>query len=114
LNAVSVKRLADGDIVVHLAADLIGDAAAAMQQTLIDQLSRAPTRLIVDLSEVGRIDGRGVEALVAVAVLAGESDHDFCLVDRSASRVQAALAAEQLSELFEVFPSISEAVQNSG
>jgi anti-anti-sigma regulatory factor len=114
LSDVSVLRLADGDTVVCLVGDLIGDAAAAMRQTLIDQLSRAPTRLIVDLSEVRRIDAGGIDSLVAAAALAGEADHAFCLVDGAASRVQAALAVEQLSELFEVFSSISEAVRDSG
>ena len=51
---------------------------------------------------------------LAAAALAGELDHAFCLVGRAASRVQAALAAEQLGELFEVFSWISEAVRNSG
>jgi anti-anti-sigma regulatory factor len=114
LIAVHVQRLAAGDTVVTLVDDLIGDATAATQQTLIDQLSRAPTRLIVNLSAVRHIDACGVDALAAVAAVAGESDHAFCLVDGEGSRVQAALAAEQVSELFEVFSSISEAVQNPG
>jgi hypothetical protein len=39
-NAINVQQLDVGDTVVHLNGDLIGEAAAAMQQTLIDQLSR--------------------------------------------------------------------------
>jgi anti-anti-sigma regulatory factor len=108
---INVQRLTAGNTVVQLVGDLIGDITAAMQQTLVDELSRAPTQLIVDLSAITRIDPGGVRALAAAAAVAGESDRAFCLVDGRAGPVQAAIAAEQLSELFEIFPSISEAVQ---
>jgi anti-anti-sigma factor len=109
--AINVRQLAVGDTVVHLMGELIGEAAAAaMQQTLVDQLSRAPRRLIVNLSGVTRIDAIGVHALASAAAVAGESDHAFCLVDGEAGRVRAALAAEQMTELFDVFSSVSEAV----
>jgi anti-anti-sigma regulatory factor len=68
----------------------------------------------VNLSAVSRIDASGVDALASAAAVAGEADRDFCLVDGKAGRVQAALAAEQLTDLFEIFSSVSEAVQNSG
>ena len=113
-TAINVQQLDVGDTVVHVNGDLIGEAAAAMQQTLIDQLSRAPTRLIVNLSAVSRIDASGVDALASAAAVAGEADRAFCLVAGKAGRVQAALAAEQLTDLFEIFSSVSEAMQNSG
>ena len=112
--AIDVERLTVGDTVVHLIGDVIGDAAAAMQQTLIDQLSRAPTRLIVNLTAVGCIDASGVDALASAAAVAGEADHAFCLVAGEAGRVQAALAAEQVTDLFEIFSSVSDALQTSG
>jgi anti-anti-sigma factor len=111
--AVSVQRLTDGNTVVRLGGDLIGDSAAAMRQALIDELSQAPAQLIVDLSTITSIDTGGVHALAAVAAVAGESDHAFCLVAGDGGPVRAALAAEQLSELFEIFSSVSEAVQDS-
>jgi anti-anti-sigma factor len=113
-TAINVQQLDVGDTVVHLNGDLIGEAAAAMQQTLIDQLSRAPIRLIVNLSAVSRIDACGVDALASAAAVAGEADRAFCLVDGEAGRVQAALAAKQVTDLFEIFSSVSEAVKNSG
>jgi anti-anti-sigma factor len=112
--AIDVQHLAVGDTVVHLIGDLVEDAAAEVQQTLIDQLSRAPKRLIVNLSAVIRIDSSGVDALVSAASVAGEADHAFCLVDGEAGRVNAALAAVRVTDLFEIFTSVSEAVQNSG
>jgi anti-anti-sigma regulatory factor len=111
--AINVQRLPAGDTVVNLRVDLIGYAAAAMQQTLIDELSRAPAQLIVDLSTITTIDAGAVHALAAAAAVAGESDRAFCLVVAKAGPIQTALAAEQLTELFEVFSSVSEAVQAS-
>ncbi|ORB52444.1 hypothetical protein BST42_14600 [Mycolicibacterium rhodesiae] len=108
---VSVQRLVVGDTVVHLAGDLTGGAAAAIQQTLIDQLAQAPPQLIVDLSAVSGIDSDGVAALVSAAAVAGESDNAFCLVDKGAGPVLCALAAERVIDLFEVFSSVGEAVQ---
>ena len=111
--AINVERLTAGNTVVHLDGDLIGDTAAAMQQFLIDELSRAPAQLVVDLSTITHIDAGGVHALATAAAVAGESDRAFCLVAGTAGPVQAALAAEQLSELFEIFSSVTEAVQDS-
>lgn len=111
---VNVEQLTDGDTIVHLTGDVAGSAAAVMQQALIDQLLRAPTRLIVNLSAVGRIDAGGVDALASAAAAAGEEDHAFCLIDGEAGRVHAALAAGQLTDLFEVFSSVGEALRNPG
>jgi hypothetical protein len=77
------------------------------------ELSWAPTRLIVNLAAVSRIDTSDVDALASAAV-AVEADHAICLVDGEAGRVHAALAAERVTNLFEIFSSVSEAVQNSG
>jgi anti-anti-sigma factor len=110
---INVQRLTAGNTVVHLVGDLIGDATAAMQQALIDEMSRAQAQLIVDLSAITHVDAGGVQALAAAAAVAGESDRAFCLVAGKAGPVQDALAAAQLSELFEIFSSVSEAVQDS-
>ena len=108
-TAINVERLNIGNTVVHLGGDLVGDASP-IRQTLIEELSRAPGQLVVDLSSVTRIDAAGVHALAAAAAVAGESDRAFCLVAEKAGPVHAALAAERLSELFEIFSSVSEAV----
>ena len=110
---INVQRLTAGDTVVHLVGDLIGDATAAMRKALIDELSRAPAQLIVNLFAITRIDALGVHALAAAAAVAGEADRAFCLIAPKAGPVHAALAAEQLSEVFEIFSSVSEAVRDS-
>ncbi|OAN41854.1 STAS domain-containing protein [Mycolicibacterium iranicum] len=112
--AIEVQQLTAGETVVHLSGNVVGEAAGEMHRTLVDQLSRAPSRLIVDLSAVARIDARGVDALAGAAAVAGEADHAFCLVDREAGRVHAALTAKRVTDLFEIFSSVSEALQNPG
>lgn len=112
LTAINVERLTVGDTVVHVCGDLVGDASP-IQQTLIDELSRAPAQLVVNLSSVTRIDAAGVRALATAAAVAGEADRAFCLVAGKAGPVHAALAAERLSELFEIFSSVSEAVHGA-
>jgi anti-anti-sigma factor len=110
---INVQRSTCGHTVVHLIGDLIHDATVATQRALIDELSREPARLVVDVSAITRIDAGGVQVLAAAAALAGEADLAFCLVAGKAGPVRAALAAEQLSELFEIFSSTIEAVQDS-
>jgi anti-anti-sigma regulatory factor len=109
---INVQRSAAGHTVVHLVGDLIGDATASTRQTLIDELARDPTQLIVDGSAITRFGAGGVQALAAAAAVAGEADLPFCLVSGNGSPLRAALAAEQMSELFEIFTSTAEAVQD--
>lgn len=111
--AIDVQRLTECDTVVHVVGDVVGDAAAAMQQTLTEQLLRGPTRLIVNVSAVSRIDADGVEVLALVAAIAGEADYAFCLVDNEAGPVHAALDEAHMTDRFEMFWSIIEALRNS-
>ncbi|MDX1891673.1 STAS domain-containing protein [Mycolicibacterium sp. 050158] len=111
--AIDVERLTLCDTVVHVAGDVVGDAAAVLQQTLTAQLLGEPIRLVVNLSAVVLLDAVGIDALISVAATAGEVDYAFCLVDGHEGRVQAALAAEQATDLFEIFSSVPEAVRNS-
>jgi anti-anti-sigma regulatory factor len=69
--------------------------------------------LVVNLSAVVLLDAVGIDALISVAAIAGEADYAFCLVDGHEGRVQAALAAEQATDLFEIFSSVPEALRNS-
>ncbi len=64
-------------------------------------------RTRVPLSEVTRIDVDGVYALGVGSGGAGESDIPFCLSGVQGVAVQDALAEAELTELFEVFSSIT-------
>lgn len=98
---------------VDVVGDLSGDAAEAVKRTIADELARSPALLVVDLSGVARVDADGVDALASSAATAGESDISFCLVAPRASPIHDALAAAVLLELFEIFWSVDEAVEDS-
>ncbi|MCW2690581.1 MAG: hypothetical protein JWR37_5471 [Mycobacterium sp.] len=104
---VSVERFSSGSVVVYVAGELL--AAVALHQTITDELDRSPVRLAVDLSHVTRIDADVIDALVSAAVTAGGSDIGFCLIGVQGGPVEEAIAAADLTELFEVFPSLAEA-----
>ena len=108
---LNVQRRADDTTVVEVAGDVQGDATAAMQRTIIDGLTRSPAHLIIDLSAVTSIDSAGINALSSVAGIAGEADISFCLVNSDGDPVGAALASAKLTELFEVFPTVEDAIR---
>jgi anti-anti-sigma regulatory factor len=79
-----------------------------MRRVVANELNRSPALLALDLSGVNRIDAEGIDALVSAATQAGESDVSFCLVGVHEGPVEAALAEAELSELFEIFASLTD------
>ena len=108
---VGVHRLPGQVTVVQVTGDLIGDWPVAMHQTVREELSRSPTQLIVDLSNISSIDTTGINALASAAEIAGEADISFCLVDPDRNPVGAALESANLIELFEIFDTVDEAIR---
>jgi anti-anti-sigma factor len=82
--------------------------SATMRQVVATELKRSPALLALDLTRVDRIDTEGIATLVSAATQAGESDISFCLVGAHAGPVRAALADAELTELFEIFTSLSD------
>jgi anti-sigma B factor antagonist len=108
-NSVDVQRFPTGKSVVRVGGDLIRDTPSQLTRVIEDELLQAPSPLVLDLSAVKHITASGVDALVSAATAAGESDISFCLVGVEGRSVWAALAAAELTELFEVFPSVTDA-----
>jgi anti-sigma B factor antagonist len=108
-NSVDVQRFPTGKSVVRVGGDLIRDTPSQLTRVIEDELLQAPSPLVLDLSAVKHITASGVDALVSAATAAGESDISFCLVGVEGRSVGAALAAAELTELFEVFPSVTDA-----
>jgi anti-anti-sigma regulatory factor len=104
--SVSVERFSTGNVVVRVAGELL--VAAAMQRAITDELMRSPARLAVDLSRATRVDTDAIDALASAAATAGESDISFCLVGVQGGPVEDAIAAAELTELFDIFPSLTE------
>jgi anti-anti-sigma factor len=103
---VDLRRSPGDKSVVFVTGELIGGATAAMRRTVDRELKRSPAELALELSGVTRIDAAGIDALVAAARQAGESDISFCLVGVRGRAVGIALANADLTDLFEIFPAI--------
>jgi anti-sigma B factor antagonist len=106
---VDVQRFPTGKSVVRVRGELIRDVTSQMIRIVEEELMRAPAPLVLDLSAVTHINANGVDALVSAATAAGESDISFCLVGVEGRSVGAALAAAELTQLFELFPSVNDA-----
>jgi anti-anti-sigma regulatory factor len=89
--------------------ELIRDATSQMIRIVEEELARVPSPLVLDLSAVTDINANGVDALVSAATLAGESDISLCLVGVEGRPTWDALAAADLTELFEVVPPTDDA-----
>ncbi|MCW2653339.1 MAG: hypothetical protein JWR32_4315 [Mycobacterium sp.] len=100
--AVTVHRFGTGETVVQVTGELCGNTAAALRGVVTNELMESAQSLALDLLEVTRIDDVGIDALISAAVLAGEADISLCLVAAQGGRVTTALAAAQLTELFEI------------
>jgi anti-anti-sigma factor len=107
--SVDLQRFPTGKSVVRVSGELIRDAPSQLTRIVEEELMRAPSPLVLDLSAVTHINATGVDALVSAATAAGESDISFCLVGVEGRPVGAALATAELTELFEVFPSVNDA-----
>jgi anti-anti-sigma factor len=95
--------------VVRVSGDLLDDAAPGLAGFVTEELTGRPGLLVIDLSDVTRIDTAGVDALVSAAGRAGESDIPLCLVGVQGQPVGTALEEADLTELFEIFASLSDA-----
>jgi anti-sigma B factor antagonist len=100
---VDVKRSSTNKSVIHVSGELLRGTTATMRRVVANELNRAPTLLVLDLSGVIRIDAAGIDAVVAAATQAGESDISLCLVGVHGHPVGTALADAELLELFEIF-----------
>jgi anti-sigma B factor antagonist len=109
-----VHRLTPDTTVVQVVGDVTADSTAALQRTVNEELTRSPAQLIVDVSAVTRLDLGGINALSSAAGIVGEADISLCLVDPQGDPVGAALAGANLTELFEIFPTVNDAVQGHG
>src|ERR1700760_3653141 len=105
----SVQRLPARISIVCATGDVDGESHSLMYSLVFGELARKPAQLVLELSRVTSIDDAAVEALVGASALAGESDTSFCLVATPTGPIMKALAAADLIERFEIFPTVDEA-----
>jgi anti-anti-sigma regulatory factor len=112
-GAASLRRLVGNRIVVRVAGDLRGDAITELRRTVLGELKEAPEQLVIDLSDVTGPDTGLIKVLESAAEWAGEEDISLSLAMAAGGPVHAALIAMELVELFEIFPSVTAALQTS-
>ncbi len=80
-----------------------------LQRVAVDVLACAPPFVLVDLSAVDTVTADGVAALVVVAETAGEADIGLAVV--AGDRMRAALAENDVHDLFELYETVDEALE---
>ncbi|OBK80125.1 STAS domain-containing protein [Mycobacterium sp. 1274761.0] len=99
---IEVRRKTVDSSVIRIAGGLSYAAAASIWRTVETEFRRTPELVALDVSDVTEIDAAGVGVLVAAADRAGESDISLCLVGADEGVVGTALAAADVTELFEI------------
>lgn len=102
--SIDVRRTLVDTRVIRLRGGLLNAANAVVWRTVETELRRSPQLVVLDLSGVTDIDSAGIDVLVDAAGRAGEADIAFFLLGAYEGAVGTALAAADLTELFEMFP----------
>ncbi|MHC4172391.1 MAG: STAS domain-containing protein [Planctomycetota bacterium] len=101
-----------GDItVVELQGDLDGDVAELFQNTITDIIGKRKTGIVLDMSGVGFIDGRGLEQLLWSRDYCNQNKREFRLagLDESCVRI---LEITRLENEFDHYAELAEAVKS--
>ncbi len=99
---IEVRRKLLDSSVIRIRGGLSDAAAASVWQTVETEFRRTPELVALDVSDVTEIDATGLGVLVAAADRAGESDISLCLVGAAEGVVGTALAAADVTDLFEI------------
>jgi len=111
-SSYSVQRLSSGASVVSAAGDLDGETHARMYGLIAEELAREPSQVVIEVSDVTSVDDAAIKALTEMSALAGEADISLCLIASANSPIVRSLAAADLTERFEIFPTIDEALDH--
>jgi anti-anti-sigma regulatory factor len=84
-------------------------AGRALQRVAADVLACAAPVVVVDLSAIDTVTADGVAALIVVAETAGEADIGLAVV--AGDRMRAALAENDVHDLFELYETVDEALE---
>ena len=98
---------------VHVQGGLAHATAPGLRECVVELLAAAPWGIVLDLRALTDLSPHGVAALVEIACLAGEADIGLYLVAADRPVVQA-LAAAGVRELFELHPSVDDALRAMG
>lgn len=106
---ISIKSI-DGRKILSLLEERLDSACSAQfRDTIVDLLEEDGQPLIVDLSAVGFMDSSGLGALFIAKKMARQRSASFVLVGLQ-PRVLVMLDLSRMTDLFEVFPRIEDAL----
>jgi anti-anti-sigma regulatory factor len=108
---IEAHTVAAGVIVVRVAGDFCAEGAARVRRILAGELAGVPEILILDLTEIARIDAEGIDTLYVVAELTADDDIGLCLVAPAKGAVREGLDAAGSTDIFEIFSSVTEALR---
>ena len=87
---------------MRIGGELLSDVAADLSRLVTAELTRSPTPLIIDVSEVTAVDAAGMNVLVLAAALANESDIALYVTGVQEGAVANALIDLGLADAFEL------------
>ncbi|KMO74760.1 MULTISPECIES: STAS domain-containing protein [Mycolicibacterium] len=108
---IEARTVTAGTIVVRVAGDICGQGGIRFRRTLVGELTGRPQVLILDLTQITRIDTGGINTLCLAAELTAEEDIGLCLVAPAQGAARAGLEAAKSTDTFEIFSSVTEALR---
>jgi anti-sigma B factor antagonist len=99
----------EGHAVVDVQGDIDLQSAPLLRQALLDCAEQGDQRVILNLAEVAFLDSTGLSAIIA-GLRAMESRQGSLMLAGIAPQVQRLLDLTHLSEEFQVFTSVQEAI----
>ena len=101
----------DGVTVVELQGELDGDAAELFQNTITDIIGKRKAGIVLDMSGVGFIDGRGLEQLLWSRDYCNQNKRELRLagLDENCMRI---LEVTRLENEFDHYVELAEAVKS--
>ena len=113
-NSLEIKTYtaSAGATVIRVAGDFCAHGAARVRRHLVGELTGSPAAVVLDVTEVARVDAGGVDALHLAAELTADKDIGFCLAAPARGAVKLALDAVEATDTFEIFSSVSEALHD--
>ena len=97
--------------VVELQGELDGDCVEIFQNAITDIVTRGKTCIVLDMSAVGFIDGRGLEQLLWTRDYCGANKREFRLagLDENCAKI---LEVTRLDNEFDHYAELAEAVKS--
>lgn len=99
-----------GIVIVAAAGDLDRQNAGNLRAYARRLLSACPTRMVICLEQLRRVDSRGLAALVAVQRVATARDVELRLTAATTTDLARQLRAAEGEQNFKVYPSLAEAL----